>query len=171
MKHMLLVAAAAFLFVSCDEDFLTIDKSFDGATFTIDVPQADEPGAVSLRHDDVELNIQQRLDEYGVSEDNLRMIVVEAVEVTINDPANVFTFENLSNVALQVDNAALGAVTIADLASATGTTASLDVRDADIKAYLLSDQFSSILTGVSNSAIAAGVTVDVDVTYSLTGGL
>lgn len=163
--------AACVTLTSCDTDILTINRDFESATIRMEVPATDMAGPVTISHEGIVTDLRQKLVDFDISEDQLRGVGVKKVVATINDPAGNFTFDDLTNVTLVLTNESLGNVTIANLPDGTGTTAELEIANAELKEYLLSDTFDAVLSGTSSEGIGADVTVAIDVTYTLTGGL
>ncbi len=166
-----LFALATCAFVACDDDLVSIDRDFSGATLTYAVPSTDSAGAINITREDIDVDLRQQLDDFGISEDQLRAVMVQSVVATLNDPSGEFTFDDLSNASITITGGSLPAVQIANLPQGSGTTATFDVPEVEIKEYLLLDMFDASLSGTSSEAIGEEVTVDVDVTYQLTGGI
>lgn len=172
ISRLLLIAlAASVTLTSCDAELLKIARDFAATPIVIDVPATDEPGSVAVSREDIETELRGKLEDFDISEDQLKSVVVKSAVATINDPSGNLTFDDLKDMALVLSNETMGDVTIAKLPSGTGNTAEFDVEDTELKEYLLSDTFDAKLGATSSEAIGEGVTVSIKVDYSVTGGL
>ena len=168
----LLLFVFALGFVACEDDLLSIDRSFAANGVTFDIPASDEPGTVSVSENDIDVDLRGQLEEYGISEDRLQEVTLESATVTINDPSGELTFDDITDAAINISAEGQSATEVASIDdAATGTTATLTVRDSDIKAYLLASTISLELSATSADAVGEDVTITVVPTYNVVGGL
>ena len=158
-------------FVACDTEALTINKDFSGATIRLEIPATSEPGAVAIIEKDIETKLRQSLEDFDISEDRLRQVVVKTVVARIIDPNEDFSFDQLEDIVLKFYSEELGELTIANKAKPTGRESTFEIADAELKEFLLSDLFDAVLSGTSTQAIGEGVIAEIDVTYEITAGL
>jgi len=156
---------------SCDIEGLDINKDFDGATITLDVPASEAAGPVAIKQEGIETGLKQSLKEFEISEDQLRQVVVKTVSAKMIDPSEDFDFSNLKDVTLKFSSEELGESILASLDQGSGTEATFEISDSDLKDFLLSEKFDAILVGTSDQGIGENVKAEVSVTYAITAGL
>lgn len=166
-----LVGTIAISSVSCDTNAFAVNKDFSGGTISLAVPPSAEPGEVAIIKEGVETKLRQSLEDFDISEDQLKKVGVKSVVARIIDPNNEYSFDNLTNIMLVFRSTEMGDVEIASLPDAEGTEAELIIADSELKEFLLSDSFDAVLTGVSNAGVSEGVMAEIDVTYEITAGL
>ena len=167
-----LVVATAIALTACDSDLLTVTEDFDAADVTFSVPATTEAGAFLAVGTVDGVNLRARLDDNDLDEDNLRSVVVQSMRATITDPRGEFSFDDIADGQVLFSGGSLAPTVVAMLPDASsGTTATLEVRDDDIKAYLLQDEFVATVSGTSTAAVPEGVTLTLATAYEFTGGL
>ncbi len=160
-------------FTSCDEDLLTINESFDGASIVVAANATQEAGTVTFDPHTVRPDLENRLDAFGVKADQLKNIGVDQVTITVIDPTGTVTLADVRDAEMTFVAPDGTTRTVATYNGTTEavTTDKFSVPDGDIKDFLLKEQFDAIVKMDVNKAIPEGVTLKFDVSYKFSAGL
>ncbi len=173
MTRFLLAAFSLLAFASCDDELLSVEKTFDGASVTLVTDTESEAGAIVFAPVTITPDFDARLESLGVKPGLVESVKLDQVTITVIDPTETITLADISAATI-IFAAPDGTTEIVAVYAGTSTPVTTDqfsVRDTEIKAFLERAEFTSNVSLVTSKVVPAGVSFKFDIKYLVKAGV
>ncbi len=160
---------------SCEDllgDLLDFDTGYYSVNFTIN--EEDEIGAYVWAQEAIRSDIDSLLDKNGLSRDNIDEVTIKEVIFLINNEDTSYNFNPIKSAkaSLSADKVIERIVAeVDDVPDGVREIVFDDLKDTDVKAYLLSSEFKLKTSGVIDEPITDAIDVKAKIRFKISAKL